>query len=65
MCSNIYDMNEWFDYGGIINRMETLDDEIREELDKNEIDRKKIQDLTYAKFIQGLKLNTGYVNLWG
>ena len=65
MYPNIYDMNGWFDYGEVIERMETLDEEIQEELGKGNVDRKKVNDLTYAKFIQGLRLNTGYVNLWG
>ena len=65
MYPNTYNMDEWFDYGEVINRMETLNDKIEEELGKDNVDRKKVNDLAYAKFIQGLRLNTGYVNLWG
>jgi hypothetical protein len=43
--------------------MERIDEEMEELNGKGELDDEKLSQLYYQKFIQGLKLNTGYVRL--
>ena len=46
-----------------LDAMERIDEEMDELNDKGELDDEKLSQLYYQKFIQGLKLNTGYVRL--
>ncbi len=46
-----------------LDAMERIDEEMEELNEKGELDDEKLSKLYYQKFIQGLKLNTGYVRL--
>ena len=46
-----------------LDAMGRIDEEMEELNDKGELDDEKLSNLYYQKFIQGLKLNTGYVRL--
>ena len=61
MATNYY--NEDADVCSALDAMERIDEEIEELNDKGELDDEKLSRLYYQKFIQGLKLNTGYVRL--
>lgn len=52
---NIYDIES---EANVIDKINDINSQIEEELDKNieEVDRKKIFQLRYQQFIQGLKL---------
>lgn len=62
MLQTIYRYGEGFDKDVILNKMAELDEKIEDEegkdLSKERDDR--VRNLIYAKFIQGLKLCTGY-----
>lgn len=55
--------NESVDVCSALDAMERIDEEMEELNSKGELDDEKLSDLYYKKFIQGLKLNTGYVRL--
>ena len=61
MLTNYY--NENADVCSALDAMERIDEEIEELNDKGELDDEKLSQLYYQKFIQGLKLNTGYIRL--
>ena len=46
-----------------LDAMERIDEEMEDLNDKGELDDEKLSQLYYQKFIQGLKLNTGFVRL--
>lgn len=52
---NIYDIES---EANVIDKINDINSQIEEELDKNieEVDKKKISQLRYQQFIQGLKL---------
>lgn len=51
------------DVSSALDAMERIDEEIEELNGKGELDDEKLSKMYYQKFIQGLKLNTGYVRL--
>ena len=59
---NIYQYNNDFDRTQIINRMGELEMQLEDEQLKNpeERDANREFELMYARFMAGLKLNTGY-----
>ena len=61
MATNYY--IESADVCSALDAMERIDEEMEELNDKGELDDEKLSQLYYQKFIQGLKLNTGYVRL--
>lgn len=60
--STIYRYGNDFDRSVIFDKMSNLDDKIDEEKTKDFSNKRndRIRELMYAKFIQGLRLNTGY-----
>ena len=62
MIQTIYRYGNEFDKNVIYDKMANIDDQLEEE-ESQELTRerdKRIRDLMYAKFVQGLKLCTGY-----
>lgn len=62
MVQTIYRYGNEFDKNVIYDKMADIDEQIEDEQDQEltkERD-KKIRELMYAKFVQGLKLSTGY-----
>ena len=59
---NIYNYNTDFDKDTILDKMANIEEQIQDAEDETpSADRdKKVRELIYAKFIQGLKLSTGY-----
>lgn len=55
--------NESVDVCSALDAMERIDEEMDVLNDKGELDDEKLSQLYYQKFIQGLKLNTGFVRL--
>ena len=55
--------NESLDVCSALDAMERIDEEMEDLNDKGELDDEKLSQLYYQKFIQGLKLNTGFVRL--
>lgn len=57
-------MYNWFDKNEIYDKLAELDKKIQEVEENDGRSRKeyedKIRELTYAQFLAGLKLNTGY-----
>lgn len=51
------------DVSSALDAMERIDEEMMELNEKGELDDEKLSKMYYQKFIQGLKLNTGYVRL--
>ena len=62
MIQTIYRYGGDFDKDVILDKMAELDDKIEDEKDKNLSKERddRVRNLMYAKFIQGLKLCTGY-----
>ena len=62
MIQTIYRYGGDFDKDVILDNMAELDDKIEDEKDKNLSKERddRVRKLMYAKFIQGLKLCTGY-----
>lgn len=63
MSRTNYYMTDAFDVSSALERMDEIDDRIEELSDKGELTEEELSKLYYQKFIQGLKLNTGYVRL--
>lgn len=61
MIQTIYRYGNEFDKNIIYDKMADIDDKINEEesQESSEEHEKKIRELIYAKFLQGLKLSTG------
>jgi hypothetical protein len=55
--------NESADVCSALDAMEQIDEEMEELNNRGELNDEKLSKLYYQKFIQGLKLNTGYVKL--
>lgn len=57
---NIYSI----DNSDVIKDIRNISDKINEELEKDEIDNKKVFELRYQQFIKGLYLSTGFNNMY-
>ena len=59
---NIYNYNTDFDKDTILDKMANIEEQIQDAEDETpSADRdKKVRELIYAQFIQGLRLSTGY-----
>lgn len=55
---DIYLYNNYFDRNAIIDRVNTIAAAIEEEKQKENRDLNREKELTYAQFIQGLRLST-------
>ena len=62
MIQTIYRCGNEFDKNVIYDKMADLDEQIEDEEGQELTEKrdKKIRELMYAKFVQGLKLSTGY-----
>ena len=60
---DIYRYNDFFDKNRVYDKIAELDEKIQDAEENEEISKereKKIRELTYAQFLAGLRLNTGY-----
>lgn len=59
---NIYNYNTDFDKDTILDKMASIEEQIQDAEDETPSDErdKKVRELIYAQFIQGLRLSTGY-----
>lgn len=64
MIQTIYRYGNEFDKNVIYDKMADIDEQIEDEEDQELTEErdKKIRELMYAKFVQGLKLSTWYNN---
>lgn len=62
----IYKYNNDFDENVVISNMNDISEELEEEQSKpiERQDREKMLKLVNKQFYEGLKLSTGYCNLW-
>ena len=60
---NIYYQNYGYDVSSVFNKIGEIDEEYEKLKEEGKLTDEDLIKLNYRKFVQGLKLNTGYVRL--